>query len=147
MCSATADEAERLLLEGRFRTVIIGPGLFHRQKVALAALARESSLSVILVCSDSSVSHSHFIRRDGACLLHRVQNSGLAFCLVHVQVCLDGLLQPIRKYDCRYSQLTLVFGKLLRESRLGEEELCGLRQDKLESIRSYARFLAKMDAA
>jgi hypothetical protein len=52
-----------------------------------------------------------------------------------------------RKYDYRYSQLTLVFGKLLRESRLGEEELCGLREDKLESIRSYARFLAKMDAA
>ena len=52
-----------------------------------------------------------------------------------------------RKYDYRYSQLTLVFGKLLRESRLGEEELRGLRESKLESIRSYARFLAKMDAA
>jgi photoprotection regulator FRP-like protein len=52
-----------------------------------------------------------------------------------------------RKYDYRYSQLLLVFGKLLRESRLGEEELRGLRQDKLESIRSHARFLAKMDAA
>jgi hypothetical protein len=54
VCSATANEAERLLSEGRFRTVIIGPGLFHRQKVALAALARESSLSVILVCKDPS---------------------------------------------------------------------------------------------
>ncbi len=52
-----------------------------------------------------------------------------------------------RKYDYRFSQLTLVFRKLLRESRLGEEELRGLREDKLESIRSYARFLAKMDAA
>jgi len=52
-----------------------------------------------------------------------------------------------RKYDYRYSQLTLVFGKLLRETRLGEEDLRGLREDKLESIRSYARFLAKMDAA
>jgi hypothetical protein len=40
-----------------------------------------------------------------------------------------------------------VFGKLLQERRLGEEELRGLREDKLESIRSYARFLAKMDAA
>ena len=54
VCSATANEAERLLSEGRFRTVIIGPGPFHRQKVALAALARESSLSVILVCNDPS---------------------------------------------------------------------------------------------
>ncbi len=52
-----------------------------------------------------------------------------------------------RKYDYRYSQLAIVFGKLLRESRLGEEELRGLREDKLKSIRSYARFLAKMDAA
>jgi len=52
-----------------------------------------------------------------------------------------------RKYDYRYSQLTLVFGKLLRETRLGEEDVRGLREDKLESIRSYARFLAKMDAA
>jgi hypothetical protein len=51
-----------------------------------------------------------------------------------------------RTYD-RYSQLTLVFGKLLCESRLGEEELHGLREDKLKSIRSYAKFLAEMDAA
>jgi hypothetical protein len=36
-----------------------------------------------------------------------------------------------RKYDYRYSQLTLAFGKLLRESRLGEEELRGLREVKL----------------
>jgi hypothetical protein len=52
-----------------------------------------------------------------------------------------------RKYDYRSSQLTQVFGKLLQENRLTEERLRGLREDKLESIRSYARFLAKMDAA
>jgi len=52
-----------------------------------------------------------------------------------------------RKYDYRSSQLTLVFGNLLRESRLGEEDLRGLREDKLESIRSYAKLLAEMDAA
>ena len=34
-----------------------------------------------------------------------------------------------RTYDYRYSQLMLVFGKLLCESRLGEEELHGLRED------------------
>jgi hypothetical protein len=45
-----------------------------------------------------------------------------------------------RTYDYRYSQLTLVFGKLLCEGRLGEEELRGLREDKLKSIRSYAKF-------
>jgi hypothetical protein len=52
-----------------------------------------------------------------------------------------------RKYDHRYSQLTHVFGKLLQERRLGEEELRGLREDKLKSIRSYAKFLTEMDAA
>ncbi len=52
-----------------------------------------------------------------------------------------------RKYDYRYSQLTQVFGKLLYESRPGEEDLRGLREDKLKSIRSFAKFLAEMDAA
>ena len=50
------------------------------------------------------------------------------------------------KYDYRYSRLTQVFGRLLYEKRLGEEELGGLREDKLKSIRSLAKFLAK-DAA
>ena len=51
-----------------------------------------------------------------------------------------------RKYDYRYSQLTHVFGRLLYEKRLREEELRGLREDKLKSIRSLAKFLAE-DAA
>ena len=52
-----------------------------------------------------------------------------------------------RKYDYRYSQLTHVFGKLLHESRISEEELRGLREDKLKAIRSCAKFLARTDAA
>jgi hypothetical protein len=51
-----------------------------------------------------------------------------------------------RKYDYRYSRLTHVFGKLLYEKRLGEEDLRGLREDKLSSIRSVAQFLAKYAA-
>ena len=51
-----------------------------------------------------------------------------------------------RKYDYRYSQLTRVFGRLLYEKRLRQEELCGLREDKLKPIRSFAKFLAE-DAA
>jgi hypothetical protein len=51
-----------------------------------------------------------------------------------------------RKYDYRYSHLTHVFGRLLHESRLSEEELRGLGEDKLKSIRSLAKFLAQ-DAA
>jgi hypothetical protein len=52
-----------------------------------------------------------------------------------------------RKYDYRYSRLTQVFGKLLHEGRLREEELRGLREDKLDAIRSCAEFLARIDAA
>jgi hypothetical protein len=51
-----------------------------------------------------------------------------------------------RKHDYRYSQLTHVFGRLLHENRLSEEERHGLREDKLKSIRSLAKFLAE-DAA
>jgi hypothetical protein len=51
-----------------------------------------------------------------------------------------------RKYDYRYSRLTHVFGRLLYEKRLAQEELRGLREDKLKPIRSFAQFLAE-DAA
>jgi hypothetical protein len=51
-----------------------------------------------------------------------------------------------RKYDYRYSQLTQVFGRLLFEKRLHEEELRGLQKDKLNSIRCVAQFLAKYAA-
>jgi len=43
-----------------------------------------------------------------------------------------------RKYDYRYSVLPLVFGILVRDGRLSEAELHGLREDKLRSIRSVA---------
>ena len=52
-----------------------------------------------------------------------------------------------RKYDYRYSQLTHVFGRLLHEGRVSEEELRGLREDMLKSIRSFAKFLAEDTAA
>ena len=52
-----------------------------------------------------------------------------------------------RKYDYRYSQLTHVFARLLYEGRVSEEDLRGLRDDKLRSIRSLAKFLAEETAA
>lgn len=51
------------------------------------------------------------------------------------------------KYQFRSSRRSEVLGRLLQESRLSEEELRGLPEHRLESIRSYARFLAKMAAA
>ena len=46
-----------------------------------------------------------------------------------------------RKYDFRDSRLTDVLGRLLYENRLGEEELRGLREEKMKSICSFAQFL------
>jgi hypothetical protein len=47
-----------------------------------------------------------------------------------------------RKYEFRTSALTRVFGTLLFESRIGEEDLRGLGEDKKEVIRSCARVLS-----
>jgi Photoprotection regulator fluorescence recovery protein len=51
-----------------------------------------------------------------------------------------------RKYDFRGSRLIDVLGRLLYENRFTEEELRGLREDKLKAIRSFAQFL-RDDAA
>jgi hypothetical protein len=40
-----------------------------------------------------------------------------------------------RRYDYRYSILPLVFAQLLRDGRLTEDDLHGLRQEKLDLIR------------
>jgi len=42
------------------------------------------------------------------------------------------------KYDYRYSQLDLVFGRLLREGRIEERDLHGLSEEKLAYIRRVA---------
>ena len=51
-----------------------------------------------------------------------------------------------RKYDFRGSRLTEVLGRLLYENRLREEELRGLREDKMKPIRSCAKILAEQAA-
>jgi hypothetical protein len=43
-----------------------------------------------------------------------------------------------RQYDYRYSVLLIVFGALIRQGRLREEDLQGLAEEKLAHIRSYA---------
>jgi len=52
-----------------------------------------------------------------------------------------------RKYDYRSSRISHVLGTLLREGRLDEEDLRGLPEEKLKSIRSHAKFLADLNAA
>jgi Photoprotection regulator fluorescence recovery protein len=51
-----------------------------------------------------------------------------------------------RKYDPRGSRLKDVLGRLLYENRLGEDDLRGLREEKMKSIHSFAQFLTH-DAA
>ena len=51
-----------------------------------------------------------------------------------------------RKYDFCSSRLTRVLGRLLSEHRVNEEQLRGLREDKLRAIHSCAQFFAE-DAA
>jgi hypothetical protein len=43
-----------------------------------------------------------------------------------------------RKYDYRYSQLLIVFGRLLREGRVTEEQLAFLCQEKLGYLHRVA---------
>ncbi|MGN6827762.1 hypothetical protein [Paucibacter sp. M5-1] len=44
------------------------------------------------------------------------------------------------KYDYRYSQLHAVFGRLLREGRISEEDLSGLSESKMNVILRIAAF-------
>lgn len=44
-----------------------------------------------------------------------------------------------QKYDYRYSQLDVVFGRLLREGRILEEEIAGLSDDKMQRILHIAQ--------
>ena len=44
-------------------------------------------------------------------------------------------------FDYRYSQLTLVFGRLILEGYLDEKQLTGIAEDKLEDIRRYVSFM------
>ncbi|KRR00337.1 hypothetical protein [Bradyrhizobium valentinum] len=46
-------------------------------------------------------------------------------------------------FDYRYSQLPLVFARLIREGRLDESLLSGLSEEKREIIRSFLAFAAK----
>jgi hypothetical protein len=42
-----------------------------------------------------------------------------------------------RTYDYRYSRLIWVFGQLLREGRIREDQLAGLAEEKVSDIRRY----------
>ena len=45
-----------------------------------------------------------------------------------------------QKYDYRYSQLILIFARLVREGRIQEAQLAALSDEKLDQIRRVASF-------
>ncbi len=49
------------------------------------------------------------------------------------------------KYDYRESNFTFLFGRLLHERRITEEQLRGLSDDHLQAIRSVAAFVTSME--
>jgi|SRR5580692_3055876 len=86
----------------------------------------------------------HEVTQEAKRMANEIQQSSDLWDLEHYLT--QGRREIDRKYDYRYSRLTQVFGRLLYENRLGEEDLRGLGEDKLKSIRSLAKFLAE-DAA
>lgn len=59
---------------------------------------------------------------------------------------LSDQLQDIeRKYDYRYSQLIIVFGRLMRQKWIDEKDLKDLSTDKMEAIRYIASELVYID--
>lgn len=50
-----------------------------------------------------------------------------------------------RKYEYRASKLIFVLGTLLHEGRIIEDDLRGLREDRVEAIRRDADFLRRRD--
>jgi len=80
------------------------------------------------------------------CLAHEAADSGLLSLWDLEHYLTERRKELDRKYDFRGSRLTDVLGRLLYENRLGEEDLRGLREDKLNSIRSVAQFLANYAA-
>jgi len=49
-----------------------------------------------------------------------------------------------RTFDYRYSQLDIVFGSLIRKGYLEESRLAGLSEDKLQQIRSFLAYQARL---
>lgn len=78
--------------------------------------------------------------REAKRMANQIQHSSELWDLEHYLT--ERRKQIDRKYDYRYSQLTDVFGRLLHEGRVTEEELRGLREDKMKLIHSFAEFLA-----
>ena len=81
----------------------------------------------------------HEVMREAKKMASQIQQSSDLWDLEHYLT--QRRKEIDRKYGFRGSRLTDVLGRLLYENRLGEEDLRGLREEKMKSIRSFAQFL------
>jgi hypothetical protein len=103
--------------------------IWSRSEKAIARTAFDAALGREL----------HELIQEAKKMASQIQQSSDLWVLEHYLT--ESRKEINRKYDYRYSQLTHVFGRLLYENRLAEDELRGLREEKMKSIRSLAQFL------
>jgi Photoprotection regulator fluorescence recovery protein len=108
--------------------------IWSRSEKALARKAFDAALGREL----------HEVIQEARKMASQIQQSSDLWDLEHYLM--ERRKEIDRKYDFRGSRLIDVLGRLLYEKRLREEELRGLQEDKLNSIRSVAQFLAKYAA-
>jgi hypothetical protein len=108
--------------------------IWSRSEKAIARKAFDAALGQEL----------HEVIQEAKRMANEIQNSSDLWDLEHYLT--QRRKEIDRKYDFRGSRLIDVLGRLLHENRLSEEDLRGLREDKLKPIRSFAKFLAE-DAA
>ena len=108
--------------------------IWSRSEKAIARKAFDAALGQEL----------HEVMQEAKKMANKIQQSSDLWDLEHYLT--QRRKEIDRKYDFRGSRLTDVLGRLLYENRLAEEDLRGLPEEKMKSIRSFAQFL-RGDAA
>ena len=103
--------------------------IWSRSEKALARKALDAALGREL----------HEVIQEAKKMANQIQQSSDLWHLEHYLT--ERRKEINRKYDFHGSRLVDVLGRLLYENRLGEEDLRGLREEKMKSIRSFAQFL------
>jgi hypothetical protein len=103
--------------------------IWSRSEKALARKALDAALGREL----------HEVIQEAKKMANQIQQSSDLWDLEHYLT--ERRKEINRKYDFHGSRLVDVLGRLLYENRLGEEDLRGLREEKMKSIRSFAQFL------
>jgi hypothetical protein len=103
--------------------------IWSRSEKALARKAFDAALGREL----------HEVIQEAKKMANQIQQSSDLWDLEHYLT--ERRKEIDHKYDFRGSRLTDVLGRLLYENRLGKDDLRGLPEEKMKSIRSFALFL------